>query len=264
MPITIWITYAWADNQHGDIDYLAHELRATGLSVKLDRWNLSAGRRLWDQIADFITNPEQSDAWLLVATQASLASEPCKEEYAYALDRALHTRGERFPVIALFPGSVDAALIPAGIRTRLYVSLTDADWKERIKSAAEGRPPDIAMPSLEPYAVFLHHGHWSGKLIVEARPRAGVWAPVFAAVPISERETTKPLLLVGPSGVPIWAGVVAGLFKGPSPDGLWWVNIIGGPATPTQSLYVWLDHLPTRLRLGIPDRGPQFGVSLPL
>ncbi len=262
MPSTIWITYAWSDNQHGDIDYLAQELGAVGLNVKLDRWNIGAGRRPWEQIADFISKPEQSDAWLLVATQTSLSSEPCKEEYAYALDRALRTRGEKFPVIALFQGSVDDALIPAGIRTRLYVSLTDADWKERIKAAAEVRAPSIARHSVEPYALSIHRGHPSGKVIVEARPRAGVWAPVFAAVPFSERDTSKPWVFVEPSGVITGTGMIAHMFRGPSNDGAWWVEVVQAQATPTQSLYVWFERLPARLRFGAHGRGPEFEISL--
>jgi hypothetical protein len=117
---TIWMTYSWTDNQSGDVDFIAQELKDTGLNVKLDRWNIKAGMRLWDQIEEFIQEPTQCDAWLLVATQASLGSEPCREEYAYALDRALNSRGTAFPVIALFPATVDDSLIPAGIRTRLY------------------------------------------------------------------------------------------------------------------------------------------------
>lgn len=65
---TVWITYAWADNKHGDIDFVAQELQRAGLTVKLDRWNLFAGRRLWEQIEGFICKAEQSDAWLLAAT----------------------------------------------------------------------------------------------------------------------------------------------------------------------------------------------------
>src|ERR1700675_589149 len=104
---TVWLTYAWADNSSGDIDFIGQELQQAGLIVKLDRWNIGAGKRLWDQIDSFITDPAQSDAWLLVATSASLASEACKEEFAYALDRALRTRGGDYPVIALFSGPVD-------------------------------------------------------------------------------------------------------------------------------------------------------------
>lgn len=138
MP-TVWLTYAWDDNKADDVTFVAQQIQAAGLVVKMDRWVIGAGTRLWEQIENHITNPGLSDVWVIYATQISLGSQACKEEYAYALDRALHTRGGGFPVIALFPTSVDSTLIPAGIRTRLYVSLTDPDWIERIKAAAEQR-----------------------------------------------------------------------------------------------------------------------------
>ncbi|GAH97852.1 unnamed protein product, partial [marine sediment metagenome] len=122
---SIWITYAWDDNADGDVDFAAQELIRKGLDVKLDRWNLTAGKRLWEQIESFIQDPVKSDGWLLYTTQTSLGNEKCKEEFAYALDRALSTRGGDFPVIALFPATVEESLIPAGIKTRLFVSLTD-------------------------------------------------------------------------------------------------------------------------------------------
>lgn len=261
MVATVWITYAWADNQNGDIDFIAQELTGADLQVKLDRWNVGAGKRLWDQIANFIITPGQSDAWLMIATQTSLLSERCKEEYAYALDRALRTRGDAFPVIALFSGPVDDSLIPVGIRTRLYVSLTDADWKERIKAAAEGRVPSISRTTIEPYALSIHRGHPSGKVIVEVRPRADMWAPVFAAVPFSERETSKPSIFVEPTGVITGTGMVVPIFDGPSQDGVWWGTGIQAQATPIQSLYVWFPRLPTQLRFGAPNTGPVFTVS---
>lgn len=42
---TLWLTYAWADNKARDVDYVAQELERAGLTVKLDQWNLGAGRR---------------------------------------------------------------------------------------------------------------------------------------------------------------------------------------------------------------------------
>jgi hypothetical protein len=36
-------------------------------------------------------------------------------------------------------GPVEEDLIPAGIRTRLFTSITDPDWKERIVVAAQGK-----------------------------------------------------------------------------------------------------------------------------
>src|SRR6266851_8521471 len=122
---SLWLTYAWIDNADRDVDFVAQQLADAGIEVKIDRWNLEAGRRLWDQIDSFIRDPARSDAWAMYATENSLRSEKCQEEYAYALDRALDTRGGTFPIIGIFPGSVASDLIPAGIKTRLYVSTAD-------------------------------------------------------------------------------------------------------------------------------------------
>lgn len=134
----IWITYCWKDNEHNDVEFIAQQLEAEGFEVRLDRWDISAGKRLWEQIDNFITNESESDAWLFYATQNSLGSEPCKEEYAYALDRALSDRDKDFAVIGVFPSSVEKELIPTGIKTRLFVSLEDNDWLARISEAVRG------------------------------------------------------------------------------------------------------------------------------
>lgn len=104
MMKAVWITYAWDDNRDGDVDFAAQELGRAGLQVKLDRWNLTAGRRLWEQIEHFIQDSSLSDGWLFYATQTSLGNEKCREEFFWALDRSLNKRGEGFPIIALFPG----------------------------------------------------------------------------------------------------------------------------------------------------------------
>lgn len=164
---TAWMTYSWRDEQQ-DVDCVVQELEAARLTIRLDRFILDAGHRLWDQIASFIQDPERSDAWLLFATQASLTSEACREEYAYALDRALHSREATFPIVGLFQGPVDREVIPAGIRVRLYVSLTDPDWIERVVAAVEGRELAIARSQVPPYSIEVHpysdlaHRHHAG------------------------------------------------------------------------------------------------------
>ena len=258
----LWITYAWDDNQHGDVDFVAQELEQTGLEVKLDRWNISAGQRLWQQIEDFISSPDQSDAWLLVATNNSLSSEPCKEEYAYALDRALNIRGQNYPVIALFLGPTDQNLIPAGIRTRLYISITDPDWKERIVAAAEGRTQQIKRQQILPYYIHIHEPPSRSKPIaIEVRPRAGVWAPFVAVIPISEKEKVEPNIMIGPRDVPTDSGMLVNCGEGTSSDGKMWMMSAGNQATPTESYYIWCKSMPSMLIFGVNGRAPQFTVN---
>lgn len=244
------------DNDTGDVDYVAQELRSTGLNVKLDRWNVGAGKRLWDQISHFITDENESDCWAMYAPQNSLLSEACKEEFAYALDRALGSRGRQYPIIGLFPGPIGKASIPAGIRTRLYVSLTDPDWKERVVAAAKGRAPDITTPLVEPYVVRIHDA--GEKKVIEVRPRVGMWAPCFVAVPIGEKDDLEPYIIIGPKDQLPKAGVVAVSATRSRNEKFWIISSAQG-ATPIQSCYLICNKLPTSIGFGqLTDGGPQF------
>lgn len=255
---TLWITYSWEDNKNRDVDFLAQELQAAGLVVKIDRWTLGAGKRLWEQIEKYIQDPKESDAWLIFATQNSLGSEPCREEFAYALDRALRSRTQAFPVIALFSGSVDAQLLPAALRTRLCVSATDPDWKERIKAAAELRGPSVTSVPVAPYHI-AHHTSAEGKHVIEVRPRAGTWAPFIAAIPVGERGAVQMSLMHGPAGrVPV-AGVL--FSTGQETQAEWQIAFASNEATPTMSYYIICTTLPSKVHFG-PDRGTQFTVAL--
>lgn len=261
---SIWITYAWDDNAAGDVDFASQELIREGLVVKLDRWNLTAGKRLWEQIESFIQDPSKSDGWLLYATQTSLGNEKCKEEFAYALDRALNTRGGDFPVIALFPSTVDTSLIPAGIKTRLFVSITDPDWKERIVAAVEKRQPSITRPQVEPYALKIHQlGEQSGeeRYAIEVRPRGGTWSPFIAAIPSNERDVVLPKLSHGSANRIPRSVILFDHGEGVSGDGKLWTVTAANEATPTQSYYIFCKELPSFLIFGVNGGPPQYKVE---
>lgn len=265
---TIWLTYAWDDNKDGDIDYIAQKLEKAGITVKLDRWNISAGERLWDQIGTFITDPNECDAWLFVATTNSLQSEACKEEFAYALDRAINDRNKNFPIITLFTGPVDNNLIKPAIKIRLHVSITDPDWTERIKAAAEGRTHSTTKPEIKPYHIKIHTDQATAievpmypgvskpkktmqltqEYAIEVRPRVGVWGPFVAAILFSEKDSVNPNIMVGHRDKPTNNGM---LQLGISQQGDLWAMFSEEQATPTRSYYVWCDSLPTSLTFGV-------------
>lgn len=265
---TLWITYSWADNSGHDVDFIAQELVAEGIGIKLDRWNIEAGKRLWDQVASFITDTHQSDAWMIYATANSLSSEACREELAYALNRALGERGDRFPIIALFPSTVEDNLIPASIRVRLHVSLSDPDWKERIKAAAEGRAPNVGLPAVDAYECRVHHpdplAAAAGYVaVVEMRPRAGTWFRFFAAVPANEQDEVQMALRSGPRyRVPGLAAAIIGC-SGLSPDGQWHGESHQEEASPTRSYYAYVKKFPSRLAFGVSGGQPQYALHFP-
>jgi len=256
---SVWITYAWADNKDRDVDFAAQELIGAGLEVKLDRWNLGAGKRLWEQIAHFIQDASSSDGWLLYATQESLGSEKCKEEFAYALDRALEQRGSDFPIIALFPASIDKELIPAAIKTRLYVSITDPDWKERVIAAVQKRSPAITKTLVEPYAVAVHQPR--EQPVIEVRPRSGTWSPFICGIPIAEKDIISPHLGFGAAKRIPDAFILISCGEGASSAGNLWVMTAGNEATPTQSYYVFCNKLPSLLIFGVNGGHPQYQVK---
>ncbi len=262
MP-TIWITYAWNDNTQYDVDFVAQELVRVCVQVNLDHWNIRAGRRLWEQIERFIQDETQADAWLIYATQNSLGSEECKKEFSYAVDRVHDKRGNNFPIIAIFPGPVDNSLIPAGIRTRLSVSLTDLQWKEQVKAATEGQGPSLARPQLEPFTIQIHRGDSAvgHRLAIEVRPREGTWSPFFAAVPLSEKDRVQPHLVQGPRGRVPQGGELHNAGEAPSNNNAWWVMVAQNEATPTQSYYIHCNELPSRLAFGVNGGRPQFVVG---
>ncbi len=257
---TIWLTYAWADNSDGDIDYIAQELVRSGVSIKLDRWNIGAGGRLWEQISSQIEDPAKSDGWMLFASQASLGSEPCKEEFAIALDRALSSRGANFPIIGLFNGPVDTSLVPASVRTRLCVSTTDPDWKERIRAAAEGQLPAVAKQAMEPCQVRIHQktGANGSGYAIEIRPRAGTWSPFFAGVLSTEKDIVKPSIMHGPSNRLPMGGALYMTGNGPSDDGNWHIMYAQNEATPTQSYYLFVAEIPSQVAFGVHNGQPQY------
>jgi TIR domain len=252
---TLWITYAWDDNDSGDVNFIAQELEAAGITVNLDRWKIGAGKRLWEQIDKFITDKNECDAWMIVATQNSITSEPCKEELSYALGRALESRGGNFPVLGLFQGPVGELPVPSALKTRLCVSVTDDDWKERIVAACEGRTPNALRPEIPPYEVKIHEP--AGGMLryaIEFRPRAGVWYPVFVATPKSEKKKIKPSVMIGPRNHPPEQGVLMGVGTGtfqPNEDNRAYdATVIQMQVSPTQSIFIWCALLPSRVCFG--------------
>jgi hypothetical protein len=107
----IWLTYAWKDNEELDVDHVISELERVGVQVRFDRNQLLVGKRLWDQI-DAGIRKEDVSAWVMLVTENSLRSEPCQEEIAYALDRALRTKGGSFPLMEFFPHRWIESLCP--------------------------------------------------------------------------------------------------------------------------------------------------------
>jgi hypothetical protein len=202
----VWLTYAWSNNQDGQIDYVVAELQAQGLAVGHDRAHLIPGQRLWEQLDRAITSDTSVAAWAWYITKESLESEPCREELAIALDRALRTKTGTFPLIGIFPSPIARDLIPSAIATRLYVNLNDPNWAKQVAAGVRKTRPDVGAVPAANY-VLTEHAHRS-QYVLELRPRAGRWYPCTILVPESQRANLVRVV-VAPSG-------------GPAPDAPMW------------------------------------------
>ena len=167
---TIWITYAWRDNDEGDFFHLVGELAKIGVRAKYDKIALIPGQRLWEQIGSEIIDGPYS-GWAYLLTPASLASEPCREELGYALYRALSDKGSEFPLIGLLHG-VSFDDVPPPLKVRLCVNMASPDWREEMKAAVERRPPVTPRRYSSIYVWTIRENARRG-VSVEVRPRFG-------------------------------------------------------------------------------------------
>ncbi|MDP2605924.1 MAG: toll/interleukin-1 receptor domain-containing protein [Deltaproteobacteria bacterium] len=170
----LWITYAWTDNEEGNFDHFVAEIEKAGIPTKYDRVALVPGRRLWDEIDKNIRSDDLS-GWACLVTPNSLASEPCREELAYALNQALKVKGGTFPILGLLGPGVDIKGLPQALSTRLCVDLRSPNWLEQVRAAVEQRPPQATPTESAPYIVQFHQGFLNDPALqaIEVRPRLG-------------------------------------------------------------------------------------------
>jgi hypothetical protein len=173
MANPIWLTYAWADNDEGDFDYLVQELERAGIPAIYDKISLIPGRKLWTQIAEKIST-ETLSGWAYLISPNSLVSSACQEELAYALQRALDTKGEQFPLIGLLH-KVSIRDVPLALRVRICVNLANPDWIEEVRAGVQGEPPKRNLINQDPYIIKVHKSYQNqdGICAIEVRPRFG-------------------------------------------------------------------------------------------
>lgn len=182
----LWLTYAWVDNEDKDIDFIIQELDKTNLNVRFDRRNLVPGQRLWTQIGGIITDPNECDAWGIVLTPNSINSQPCVEELAYALDRALSAKSGDFPLFALLH-KVPASSMPPALKIRLCIPLENNNWIDQTVSAVEKKPSGFVPSGLNNW-VFTEHKTDDG-FALEIRPRFDRISPFGIAVDLDEKKS---------------------------------------------------------------------------
>lgn len=249
----LWLTYAWKDNEDKDIDYIIQELDKTDISVKFDRRNLIPGQRLWTQIGGFITDPNECDAWGIVLTRNSLESDACIEELSYALDRALDSKGEKFPLFALLH-NISSKMLPPALKIRLCINLEDTDWVSQVLAAVKQSALGYTPSDLSPYILKEHptdNGYW-----LEIRPRFERISPFMVAVDYVEKSSRNVTrCIAGSAGVPalgtMWSWIDS---DGTLTDGthIWfWQG--GNEASSIYSYYLFYKKRPKRIWVGRPE-----------
>lgn len=253
----VWITYAWTDNDERDVDFIIQQLDETDLEVKFDRRNLVPGQRLWTQIAEHITNPDECDAWGIVLTSDSIASPGCIEELSYALDRALQRNSDGFPIFALLHG-ISARDVPPALRIRLCIVLENSDWVSQVVAAACKQAVGFVPQGLSPF-VLTERPHVEDHLYLEIRPRFDRFSPFRIAVDVHEKEigNVRNAAIPGPSGrIPqnliINNGYESkGVLLDGTPVYIWGAD---NEANSTNSYYMVYRNRPQRIWVGSLDR----------
>ncbi len=247
----LWLTYAWADNREKDFYYLVQALDQAGLDVHFDRRSLVPGQRLWTQIGGRITDPALCDAWGILLTANSLASQACIEELSYALDRALSAKGAGFPMFALLHG-VSAAQLPPALKIRLCIPLENTDWVSQVVSAVEMRAPGLPISGLDQW--LLHEHTTVEGLALEIRPRFDRISPFAVAVDLAQKTSGNvrscspgPANKVPSGHVAVqWINSETTLTDG-TPAWVWGAD---NEANPTSSYYLFYQRRPPRIWFG--------------
>lgn len=245
MMSKIWLTYAWKDNEANDVDHVINELRRAGLEVGFDRKELLAGGRLWEQIDRAIADPSL-DAWAIYTTKASLESEPCQEELAYALDRTLRTKGQKFKLIGIFPETMDRSVIPSALATRLYVQTTDPTWLQQIVDGIAGGRSEPDLSHVQPYGEKWHR--IDGKDVLEVWPRTGRWLPFLFVVPAAEYGKIDKVWRNARDFPVLQGACQVGAAGDPADE--WKGYAIQMPVTSTESAYVFFNDIPSEAYFG--------------
>lgn len=250
----IFLSYAHGDNEQGDFRWVAQELTRVGADVEYDERVLVVGQRLWPQIEQRILDPTLR-GWGILLTRNSMASQSCMEELEYARLRTLTDRNWQFPLIGLVH-EVPVNELPPAIRTRLYVSMRDPDWAQRVVAGLEQlahRPPEQQLARLH----WRVHASYQGDpelVAVEARPRFQPMQHFAVLTPLPGAEQ------VG-IGAPGGAGVGGAPFDVADGTAEWrgeqcQIRAMRGPIEPGASVYaIFRGRVPRWVAVG-PTAGP--------
>jgi hypothetical protein len=231
MP-TVWITFATEDNVDGDIDYLAQEISRCGWKTRMHPIFPAEDEKIDRLMPAFLSKPEQSDAWILYASQRALGD-----------GRADRIEGAMTQGLADRPDFNSIGLVTDAQNRDLGLSHTigvyDADWREKLGFALGC---DLAHPSegvLPPYVAHvnvLQGGEY--RYSFECRPKIGRWESFLFAVPPEDMKRVAPKI------------AFADVEEGFSDDAEWYYQIARRFGTAAEGYSVLLRELPSRVAFG--------------
>lgn len=241
----LWMTYAWKDNEDEDVDHIIAEIRAKGIEVGYDRVQLLAGHLIWEQIAAAI-NSDEVTAWAIYISENSLRSRPCREELAYALDRALSSKGDDFSLVGLFNGDFDRDLMPAPLAVRLGINLLNNDWADQLVTAIKGEK-HAQRSAPRPFGFKFHYE--ASETTLEIWPRTGAWSPFQLVVNIEDKDAIGFVMRGARGAVPM-SSAISGLQKFDTPE--YYVTQFDSRIDAVTSCFVNLKRIPKIVMFGCP------------
>jgi formylglycine-generating enzyme required for sulfatase activity len=143
---TVFISYSHADSQF--VDQLADRLKAVGVGVRLDKWEIQVGDSITGKVNEAI---EASDFFVAVLSRASVKSKWVKEELNTALIRNIEEKNA-----FILPVLIEECRIPEMLRHRRYADFA-ADPEQAFRDLLEVLQP---FKLFEPEMILIPAGEF--------------------------------------------------------------------------------------------------------
>jgi formylglycine-generating enzyme required for sulfatase activity len=143
---TVFISYSHADGQF--VDRLADKLKAVGVGVWIDKWEIQVGDSITGKVNEAI---EASDFLVAVLSRASVKSKWVKEELNTALIRNIEGKNA-----FILPVLIEECKIPEMLRHRRYADFA-ADPEQAFRDLLEVLQP---FKLLEPEMILIPAGEF--------------------------------------------------------------------------------------------------------
>lgn len=160
-----FLSYGWCDAAL--ISQFGANLEARGVSVFLDKWDLSSGQMVWSAIDKAIDDAEKL---VLFLSRDALSGKGVKEEIDRGLQKAYERQGETFIIpIALDSYDDISSLIPIRVRGANMIRAFDQPFDESVEQIVRAiRDEPIARQATSaPIDFYCRFHSYEDALIIE-------------------------------------------------------------------------------------------------